>query len=286
MFLGENKRGKSQFLVCFGTQRCGSNFFLSNLKRFRDIDVYGEMFHKQNLFPMCEDSDKDQLFRRVSFEYLAHYFPLIFNDIFSSEGYSIVDSNERINKYMVTFFQNFPGNGIRLLEKMSSKPVFTCKVFPEHLSMDSINKLLGSDFEIKSIVMIRNTIDTYLSFKKLQLTSIPQNIDTSSLKVNFDVDEYNLYRDNLISYYSGVVNSLVKSKVSYEILSYEDFHIDPRDTGSKIKDICDSLDLSIGEYDSTKFESLVYTKQDNSSLESKVSNPAELPDYDSGFIRL
>lgn len=133
------------------------------------------------------------------------------------------------------------------------------------------------------ILMMRNPLDSFISYKKLVATRKPQDVDTSGLKIHFNRVEYYAYKANLIAYLTAIRNFCEDEWLDISTIHYEWLH----NMGSegkienKIEKVKRSLEkvFRVPMQEIENAESLkLFKKQDKfGSAAEKVLNPEQLP---------
>ncbi len=271
----------SDVIVIFGTQRCGSNFFLSACRQMEGLLVLGEMYHRGGVFPFQQGDAPDYALKlRLAASILAHV-PETAKPFF--EGVDLAaalspPAHAALDQALVKFSHRFPNRYFDALKRLADGGRLIFKIFPEHLEMQQILSMLWEQ-RPKVLLLTRNPVDTFISYRKLTETKKPQGVDTSSLKIKFSKVDYYAYRASLTSYYSAVKSFCDDEGLEVSVVDYDTIHAD--ETADKPDLVRAILARSFGapvafRDDRRAFK--LFTKQDKSeSPADKVLNPAQLP---------
>jgi len=267
--------------VIFGTQRCGSNFFLSACRRLDGLMVMGEMYHRGGVFPFQASPEKDfevkqrlgavvsAQFREQAQECLAQWDP---NAAWSTEANTVV------NDGLVKFSHKYPLKYFAALEELAAGRKLLFKIFPEHLDLFHILSILRQQ-RPRVILMLRNPIDSFISYKKLVETKKPQDVDTSDLRITFNKAEYFAYKAGLATYYSAIKQFCEDEWISHSVSHYEWLHAgEEAGKPEKVRAILQHVFDSPMAYADELAGMKLYKQQDKSaSPAQKVLNPNQLP---------
>jgi hypothetical protein len=267
--------------VIFGTQRCGSNYFLSACRRLDDLLVLGEMYHRGGAFPFQASPQKDfevkqrlgaliwRLFDEQARECLARWDR---HAPFSGEANSLVDDG------LVKFSHKYPVKYFTALQELAEGRHLLFKIFPEHLDLFHILSILRQQ-RPRAILMLRNPIDSFISYKKLIETKKPQDVDTSDLRITFNKAEYFAYKAGLATYFRAIKEFCEDDWVDVSVTHYEWLHAG--DEAGKTDRVRDYLQRVLGtplKYNDALAHLPLFRQQDKSaSAAHKVVNPNQLP---------
>jgi Sulfotransferase family len=271
----------SEVAVIFGMQRCGSNFFLSACSRFEDLTVFGEMYHRGGVFPFSQDNFKDFAVK----ERLAWFIRNEFQDAGSQDfidwdfatPYS-PESDALLNKALVQFSHKYPVKYFKAVKDSAPASRLLFKIFPEHLSIFQILSILHQT-RPHVILMVRDPLDSFISYKKLTETKKPQDVDTSGLKIVFNRAEYYEYKAQLVAYFKAISDYCSDEKIDVTVVPYEELHQDDgQDKIEKVRLIVEGVFKSPVQLSADPGRVKLFRKQDKSgSAADKVTNPGQLP---------
>jgi hypothetical protein len=268
-------------IVIFGTQRCGSNFFLSACQELEDLTVFGEMYHRGGAFPFRRNPNVDFAIRQRLGECIRRDFAEQSQDSFGDWTPAPEMSNEAnaaINRALVKFSHKSPNRYFEALQQAAHKSRLIFKIFPEHLEMMQILSILREQ-RPKVLFLLRSPLDSFISYKKLVETCKPQDADTSSVKIRFNAAEYFAYKANVATYFRTIKEYCDHENLDVATCHYEWLHSDAVD--NKMERIRDLLQMMYDEPVRLSKDadlSNLFTRQDMSDTPAqKVVNPGALP---------
>ncbi|MCB1539590.1 MAG: hypothetical protein KDJ25_01690 [Rhodoblastus sp.] len=265
----------TKLAIIFGTPRCGSNFFLSACKRLEDLTTYGEMYHHQTPFPFCGGLEADNEFRVALLRRLAAKHPEIV-----PEWEIAAESNERsnIDSLLVTISHQYPGKFLNTFLSMADKKNVIFKIFPNHLKAGQMLRIIKwCDPHV--LLMTRNPLDTFISAQKAAVLNNYANIDTTDLKIDFDLEAYFAYKASLQAYYDMITDYCVETNRGIRHVDYDSIHAG-NDVNSHeyIRQLVSMVFAEDLKYRNSDIPPVSFRKQDRSSdLNQKVKNPNALP---------
>lgn len=141
--------------------------------------------------------------------------------------------NEKYKNLITT--QNFDflckSNPLLLIDKLiefSEEPIISHKLFPEHLDLNIVYRIINKSNYI--FILKRNFLDVYIS-KKRALKMIEEgivdpwvNVNTTNYKVDFVKDEYLTEKKLYDEWYDNTINYIKVNNKKYIIIDYDDFH--------------------------------------------------------------
>lgn len=271
----------SEVAVIFGMQRCGSNFFLSASSRFEDLSVFGEMYHRGGVFPFQQDHVKDyEVKQRLAWgirNETAGSAESFFEDWDFALPYS-AETDALLNKMLVQFSHKYPGKYFGAMKKSVVDNRMLFKIFPEHLGLFQILSILHQH-RPKVVLMVRDPVDSFISYKKLTETKKPQDVDTSGLKIVFNRAEYYEYKAGLVAYFKAISDYCLDEELEVATVSYEELHNeDEQGKIEKVRRAVERLFQSPVNMRPDAGQVKLFQKQDKSeSNAEKVTNPGQLP---------
>ena len=156
-------------VVCiFSGERSGTNHLCRLLTNFPELRVYEELFNKRGTFTLFDDE-------------LAAVSEL------SGETYSSY-RDERL----VAFSRSEPKALLRLLQDLNArkgKSAIVFKIFPGQMDTASIHTEILNEFACVPVILMRQMLDSYISFKKALTTDRWTSADTTSVRVGLEVRE-------------------------------------------------------------------------------------------------
>lgn len=267
--------------VIFGTQRCGSNFFLSVCRKFDNLLVLGEMYHRGGAFPFQLNEQRDFEMKQKLASLIVGTFKEHLGDHFDgwNPGAEFApDSNAAVNSALVKFSHRSPSRYYEALEMLAEGSNLVFKIFPEHLETSQMLTILREQ-RPRVLFLLRDPVDSFISYKKLTETKKPQGFDTSNLKIKFNSVEYFIYKASVSTYYRTLKEFCDNEGLPVSTVYYEWLHADG--TGNKVQKVREQMERVFGE-PITMTEgadtSDLFRKQDKAtSSAQKVLNPSQLP---------
>ncbi len=271
----------SEVAVIFGMQRCGSNFFLSACSRFEDLSVFGEMYHRGGVFPFQQHHVKDyEVKQRLAWgirSVTAESSEPFFAEWDFALPYS-PETDAALNKILVQFSHKYPVKYFKAMmdSVVDSRMVF--KIFPEHLGLFHMLSILHHH-RPKVVLMVRDPVESFISYKKLTETKKPQDVDTSELKIVFNRAEYYEYKAGLVAYFKAISDYCFDEGLEVTTVSYEELHNEGEaDKIEKVRQIVERLFQCPVSLKPDAGQIKLFQKQDKSgSSAKKVTNPGQLP---------
>ncbi len=271
----------SQVAVIFGMQRCGSNFFLSACRRYADLTVYGEMYHRGGVFPFQQSQQGDYEIKRKLAYFIHNQFPEHGDPVLAGWDFQAPyskENDEQLSRSLVQFAHRTPNKYFAAIRETAETSRTLLKIFPEHLGVFHILSVLRVQ-RPPVILMARNPIESFISFKKLVETKKPQDVDTSGLKITFNKAEYYEYKAQLMAYFTSIAEFCADEGIPVTTVSYEWLHAaDAREKTDKVRE---ALEIVFGRpvvEGADAGQVKLFRQQDkSSSAAAKVNNPGQLP---------
>lgn len=165
--------GGSKLVLVISFPRSGTHALASMINHPNlGLNYYGEFFIFNQWSPMVE--------------YLNKYIP------FFSWRY-FLNTRRQKKKWMQYRFEKTSLDPIFTLRKMMLFPgTHTIKIFPEHLNMETLEKII-IEFSPHLIFLRRNHLDRYVSLKKASISGKWHEADSSKLEVEIIEDELMKY---------------------------------------------------------------------------------------------
>jgi hypothetical protein len=235
--------------ICYA--RTGSNYFTKLIETsFNNINAHYELFNRQK----CH----------LNTDYLE-------------KATEIFKTND-----LKTEAHNNPQEFLEKMIDMSSEDIISHKLFPEHLDLSEVFKIIDRSAFI--FILKRNFIDVYISKKKAILLAESHdnpwiNLDTTNVKIVFDKDEFKEMETRFNDWYIKVVNYLILNDIKFQTIEYDSFHsLDVHEQQILIRDnLCKTIPA---EFLDISDNAEVLQKQDKSlDFKTKVSNYGEFMDF-------
>ena len=267
--------------VIFGTQRCGSNYFLSASRRVDDLLVLGEMYHRGGVFPFQGSPHQDFEIKQRLGHILRKQFEeksaACFNGWRADAAFDPV-ANAAINEALVKFSHKYPQKYFAGLRELAGGRRLLFKIFPEHLDLFQSLGILKQQ-RPHVILMLRNPLDSFISYKKLVETKKPQDVDTSELKITFNKAEYFAYKAGLSSFFTAIREFCEDEWIDLSTVHYEWLH--GGEAERKPEMVRETLQRVFGvpmNVSGAAAALPLFRQQDKSaSAAQKVLNPNQLP---------
>jgi len=267
--------------VIFGTQRCGSNYFLSACRRLDDLLVLGEMYHRGGAFPFQASPQADfdtkqrlgEILRKLFDEQAREYFAG-----WDRQAPFTAPANAAIDEALVKFSHKYPQKYFVALRELAGDRKLLFKIFPEHLDLLQILGMLRQQ-RPRVMLLLRNPLDSFISYKKLVETKKPQDVDTSDLRITFNKAEYFAYKAGLSTYFSAIKEFCEDEWIDVSVSHYEWLHGgDPDSKPEKVREHMQRVFGSPMTVSATQAGLALFKQQDKSaSPADKVLNPSQLP---------
>lgn len=154
---------------------------------------------------------------------------------------------------------------------------FYFKVFPGHLAQDQIEKILKAMDGV--IFTERTVLDSYISYEKAQSNNLWSNQDTSGIKIRFDKNRYEWFKDKFIKPKNEIKDFVKFHKIPFFVIDYDEV---PKESMSIQVDwikseFLSAFDLDLGE---ACLEDRFFVKQDKVNYYfKKFKNPKEFRQY-------
>lgn len=187
-------------ITILATARSGSNYLCDLLgNTFSSVNSNGELF--------CYND-----FCFINAKYLK-----TMQNVYKCEG----DLIKYADKDPMLFLNN--------LMNISQEPIISHKLFESQVELNIVFKIIDkSEF---LIIMKRNPIDMYISYKKASEMEQKNmyddpwcNVDTTNYKIIFNITEFEEREHSLKSWYEKIFNYISKMQKKYCLLDYDDFH--------------------------------------------------------------
>jgi len=271
----------SDVAVIFGMQRCGSNYFLSACHRLDQLLVLGEMYHREGPYPFQKTDEDDYAIKQQLGVIIRDRFKEHAGEHFvgwDEHAPFSKDNNQKIHAILEKISHRAPNRYFDAIKLLAGKRRLLFKIFPEHLELSLVLAILKEQ-RPKVILLLRNPLDSFISYRKLVETHKPQDVDTSALKIKFNKIDYFVYKSLLSNYFRAILDYCSEEWLDVSVLHYEWLHSHAPD--DKLERVKGYMEHVFGTpLQPNKSENVVklFRKQDHSaSAADKVLNPAQLP---------
>jgi hypothetical protein len=175
---------KSKLVLIISFPRSGTHALASMINHDKiGMHYYGEFFMFNQWSPIVK--------------YLNKYIP------FFSWRYFLNTRRQKRNWQHYRFEQTTL-DLFNTLEKMLAFPgTHTVKIFPEHLHLDSLQKVIVK-FHPHILILRRNHLDRYISLRKAHASGKWHEANSSDIQIEVNDDELNKYITKYIDWYTKV----------------------------------------------------------------------------------
>ena len=182
---------EKKIILLLSMARCGTNYLTSLMHRFKNINANAEIFHKHNIH--CNAEILMKLKQNLNDEELRD---LIDND---------------------------PLNYIRKIKDVVDEDYIFFKMFDSHfyrvINDDNIKNFLK---EISLVLIVdRNPLDIFISKKKADKIKKWSQVDTSNVKIDFDINEYKSFLNRKHTWFDKIDKMIQESNIPTIKLNYE-----------------------------------------------------------------
>ena len=184
--------------------RTGTNYLCGLLGKFKEIDSLYEIYHHQAVY-----LGQQPLAKKIV-EYLNQEYKLQIN------------CNSDLE--LINFVKQNPQKILDIIQLITQKKYISFKIFPGHLSEQYLNQIIIENNGIKKILVKRNLLNVYFSWKFAMMTAHWSNQDTSKLKLTFDADNFMQWFNYHQQYYDAIETKLSQNNQEITILEYEQIH--------------------------------------------------------------
>lgn len=157
-------------------------------------------------------------------------------------------------------------------ENINSKYLFS-KIQVPYIANKN-NNIIKNITSNNLIIVKRNLLHSFISYKKAELVGKYSKIDTTNKKIHIDVNEFFKYYKNTNDQFNKITNIL--SHNNFVVLNYENIHkLKNDDEKSKyIIDCVNKLGLELNYIND--FNGLLFKQDNNKQLSDKISNYNEV----------
>ncbi|WP_289027925.1 hypothetical protein [uncultured Paraglaciecola sp.] len=164
--------------IIFARPRTGTNYLI-NLLNCTGTNYYakGEIFHKTKPYSLKEEE-----------------WSLIFKNENDLSKLSELEAARLVRNNPLLVIDYF-----KQLAKSQKQEIFI-KVFPSHLDFNTVKKILDDD-SIRTMILDRSIIETYISVNKAQTANKWTKVDTSNLSVDLDLQAFDNWFEKMKNWY-------------------------------------------------------------------------------------
>ncbi len=182
---------EKKIILLLSMARCGTNYLTSLMHRFKNMNANAEVFHKHNIHCNAE------ILKRLKQN---------FND-------------EKLRDLI----DNDPVNYLKKIKDVVEEDYIFFKMFDAHFDRVINDNNIKNFFEEISLVVIvnRNPLDIFISKKKADKIKKWSQVDTSNVKIDFDVNEYQSFLKRKQSWFEEINRIVNEYNIPYIKLDYE-----------------------------------------------------------------
>jgi len=167
------------------------------------LNYYGEFFIFNQWSPIVEDLNKSIPF------FSWRYF---------------LNTRRQKRNWEHYRFEKTSLDPIKTIEKILIYPgTHTIKIFPEHLSMETLTKII-SKFKPHIVILRRNHLDRYISLKKANATGKWHKANSSDVEISINEAELQRYIDQYIDWYGKVKRAALASDCQVMDIEFGQLH--------------------------------------------------------------
>jgi hypothetical protein len=167
------------------------------------LNYYGEFFIFNQWSPIVEDLNKSIPF------FSWRYF---------------LNTRRQKRNWEHYRFEKTSLDPIKTIEKILIYPgTHTIKIFPEHLSMETLTKII-SKFKPHIVILRRNHLDRYISLKKANATGKWHKVNSSDVEITINDSELQRYVDQYIDWYGKVKRAAFASDCQVMDIEFGQLH--------------------------------------------------------------
>ena len=185
--------------VTVAVPRTGSNYLQDLMGAFPDVVSLMEVFHSQGVYG------------------LGRYPRLLAS--FGDKVDGRLDQSERLVRY-------FAEKSVAAIDTLSlaiardeQYAVFSFKVFPDQVFDNALDEIFLRH-AAGVIVLVRPRLETFVSYKKAEVTGAWHTVDTSRIKVSVDLAEFHALSQEYDRWYERIERFLIEKRIPHTIWSY------------------------------------------------------------------
>jgi hypothetical protein len=241
---------EKKIILLLSMARCGTNYLTSLMHRFKNINANAEIFHKHNIH--CNTEILTKLKQNLN------------------------------DKELRDLIDNDPLNYIRKIKDVVDEDYIFFKMFDSHfyrvINDDNIKNFLK---EISLVLIVdRNPLDIFISKKKADKIKKWSQVDTSSVKIDFEIKEYESFLNRKQTWFDKIDKMIHESNIPTLKLNYET--ISEKSDSDNIKYFANEFSnnkMNLSFY-SLPVDNVKHFKQDKSkNLCEKIENYDSIKKY-------
>ena len=190
-------------LVVFASARSGTNYLFEIIRSFREFFVFAELFNEEGAFGL-ENYDSTGL-----------------NHLRGRSGINFAGERD---PRLVNFARTQPAAMLSQLTDMANQNARTAlsfKVFPGQFQQDADLEALVGDPDLVPIILRRQPLAAYASLLQARKTQVWEGIDTTGLKVPFELSHFQSWYRIHADWYRTIGTAFAQQDQSPLVLDYE-----------------------------------------------------------------
>lgn len=252
----------AELISILGIPRTGTNYLCGLLGKFDEINSLYEIYHNKAVFI------GNPILTQQTIDYINLKYQL---KIKNHQDFDFIN-----------FVHQNPQEILEIISLHSTYKYLSFKLFPNHLSLHDFHELIISNNQVIKILVKRNLLDVYLSLKFAIMIQNWRDLNTSSLKLDFNSNDFLNWYAKYQQYYDFIERELNKNNFEFSILRYEEIH---RFHTNKEKfififDFLKSIGLEISKNNlsisNSELNNLIIKQDNRVNALDKVNNPNEL----------
>ncbi|KEP67913.1 hypothetical protein DL1_18210 [Thioclava dalianensis] len=204
-----------QELVIVSSPRSGTNFFCECVGALQGAKAYFEILNPAGVFGITDAATLHAL----------------------NEGFGTQAENAQ-DKDLIHAFRADPMRGIDILRDDATsrgQSLISYKIFPGQASLEMMGKIFSRE-NVAVIQIVRQRLDTFISYEKARTKNVWHNKDTTDLLVSVDVDAFLKWARTLDKWHIENSNLISKHDIPRSIWTYKkDINIPKADVVEKIQ---------------------------------------------------
>lgn len=182
---------EKKIILLLSMARCGTNYLTSLMHRFKNINANAEIFHKHNIH--CNEEILTKLKQTLNDEELR--------DLIDNDPIDYIRKIKNVVDEDYIFFKMFDSHFYRVINDNNIKN------FLKELSL--------------VIVVDRNPLDIFISKKKADKIKKWSQVDTSNVKIDFDINEYKSFLNRKHTWFDKIDKMIHELDIPSIKLNYE-----------------------------------------------------------------
>jgi len=240
----------SHLIAMLSEPRSGSSVIIQLLHCCPNVEVIDEPFHP----------------KRVVLE--SHLAPRVQEQLKKHSGQSVCSPAEisKTAHSQTTLY-------LRAIADSSDKEFLFFKIFRTHLSKSPLYEYILRNPNVSKLVLRRNSLHTFISWKKAESLANWSHVDTTDMKIELDLEQFANFFSASTTWFDGIAQEMQRQNADLPELHYEDYARLP--AWQQLQYVAEKLhscgiEIQLPEPDKL---AISLTIQDRSqSIEQKISN--------------